>query len=445
MCRRLTSLLVILLATAPCRADRTSDQLRQVIAMARAGRSAEAAAALPPMAGTSADHLPLLREAARRLEPVEALRALSAILRLKPDDAAARRAADDVWRAEPAPASLHTDALPAVPADASCWQDAAAALTVVVLTPKRYLTLEPVRREGTAGPFTATSAVYARRGDRLELAAVVRAQEGVPAGTMARVARFCGVLRHLGEAFDAARARPDGPVRVWLRGDGEPGCQTTGRDIVVSGTTADRSALEWMRQLAHEWGHAVIPGVGGFREPEPWANGDLGERLFLSAISRRGLAEAWDRPADIAAYESRYVRPLVDAFARTGPVSLCVADKSRKGFDHFLGAALYVGETYGSDVLADALGRLAGERTADFIDAVASALGERRKVQAFRPEGVAGPRPICIPASGVHTLSGTGVRIAGRPVAGPVRLRQGWQMVEWTGTLTLTTPSDRRR
>jgi hypothetical protein len=426
-------------------ADRVSDQLRQALALARAGRTAEAAEALPPMTEASADHLPLLREASRRLNPSDALRPLAAILRLSPDDASARRSADAIWRADPAPGLLHADALPAVPADAACWQDPTASLKVVVLTPKRHLTLEPVRRDGTSGVFTATGAVYIRNGDRLHLAAVVRAQEGVPPETTARVARFCGVLWHVGEAFDAARGRPDGPVRVWLRTDGEPGCHTTGRDIVVGGATANRSALEWMRQLAHEWGHAVIPGVGGFREPESWANGDLGERLFLSAILRGRLAGAWDQPADVGAYVSRYVRPLIDAFARTGPAPSLVADTSRKGYEHFLGVALYVGETYGPDILAQALGSLAGERAADFLHAVAFVLGERRPVRAFRPDGVSGVRPICIPAPGIHILSGTGVRIAGRPVAGPVKLKAGWQMVEWTGTLSVTTQSDGRR
>ena len=38
---------------------------------------------------------------------------------------------------------------------------------------------------------------------------------------------------------------------------------------------------EACRELAHEYGHAVLPAIGGFKSPEDWANGYLGERLFL--------------------------------------------------------------------------------------------------------------------------------------------------------------------
>ncbi len=65
-------------------------------------------------------------------------------------------------------------------------------------------------------------------------------------------------------------------------------------DIIFFKTSQPRSEAEWLRQLAHEYGHVVLPTFNGFRPPlEPFANGLLGETL--------GMMWAAASPAEFAA------------------------------------------------------------------------------------------------------------------------------------------------
>ena len=44
------------------------------------------------------------------------------------------------------------------------------------------------------------------------------------------------------------------------------------------------NALEFAREVAHEYGHASWPPIGGYKEPEDWASGDMGERVFMTWV-----------------------------------------------------------------------------------------------------------------------------------------------------------------
>ncbi len=45
--------------------------------------------------------------------------------------------------------------------------------------------------------------------------------------------------------------------------------------------------VEMAREVAHEFGHASLPAIGGFKEPEDWANGFLGEKLYMVRLRDR--------------------------------------------------------------------------------------------------------------------------------------------------------------
>jgi hypothetical protein len=55
-------------------------------------------------------------------------------------------------------------------------------------------------------------------------------------------------------------------------------------------SAATASPEEWLRQVAHEWGHYALPMMGRFSEPEPDAAGALGEALFLQLLAAGGGA-----------------------------------------------------------------------------------------------------------------------------------------------------------
>ncbi len=53
-------------------------------------------------------------------------------------------------------------------------------------------------------------------------------------------------------------------------------------DIVFFKTGQSRSEWEWLREIAHEYGHVILPPAAGFRPPlEPYGNGALGETLAM--------------------------------------------------------------------------------------------------------------------------------------------------------------------
>ena len=57
-------------------------------------------------------------------------------------------------------------------------------------------------------------------------------------------------------------------------------------DIVFFKTGQTRSEWEWLREIAHEYGHVVLPPAAGFRPPlEPYGNGALGETLAMLWIA----------------------------------------------------------------------------------------------------------------------------------------------------------------
>jgi len=95
-------------------------------------------------------------------------------------------------------------------------------------------------------------------------------------------ALYCAARGRLG--VDPTRPHAQ-PVAVWLAEHGEAGARAVGRTIYLYAAGAPRAPAEWVRQLAHEYGHVALPGIGGFSETDdPWADGHLGELLLPSYL-----------------------------------------------------------------------------------------------------------------------------------------------------------------
>src|SRR5205823_8541099 len=82
--------------------------------------------------------------------------------------------------------------------------------------------------------------------------------------------RFAGTVSRLRET----------PVSVWMTRSGDPGAEQHAANLFVYNVLSPRSGMEWARELAHEYGHYLLPGATGYSQPESWSNGMLGERLF---------------------------------------------------------------------------------------------------------------------------------------------------------------------
>jgi hypothetical protein len=112
--------------------------------------------------------------------------------------------------------------------------------------------------------------------------------------------------------------------------------------------------LEKAREVAHEYGHATLPPVGRYTAPEAYANGFLGERVYLTwALDQLEAGEL--EPADfmgasqeeLAEYQRGNVQPLVKRVALNGPNLSLLAGDSPNAMSELHGTAMYFYELMG--------------------------------------------------------------------------------------------------
>lgn len=156
-------------------------------------------------------------------------------------------------------------------------------------------------------------------------------------------------------------------VEVWLTQQTGPGLSADiggeqfKNQFYLYNLYNERKPIEWMREVAHEYGHFALPGVSGFTAPEEWANGVLGERLYLKWLHddlRAGRLHTDDLPfitrEMLDEYVSRQVDPLIHRFAREGADESLMGRRNAAGMDYYTGLVLYWDEVYGSRALLDA-------------------------------------------------------------------------------------------
>lgn len=186
---------------------------------------------------------------------------------------------------------------------------------------------------------------------------------------------------------------PEGLVRLWLCEQRPAGGERLGADIFLYGIGAERPALEWARELAHECGHLLLPTISGFIKPEPTANGELGERLFLNWLARDAALEAgepwpgtaavaaldklWGEPLDVAPYLAEKGRQALALWYQQGPSSELVVGQDEAATSYFVGLALYTEATFGDQALAEVVNTCAGVTVADFLFALKRTMAQR--------------------------------------------------------------------
>jgi hypothetical protein len=428
-----------------CGAARAGDgggALRAALTLARDGDYREAARALPEMETLDRTDLLLMGRVGAALEeqePDAALRLFAAMRRLDADGVAPRIALERMWALRPLPATLAAADVPFFPVQAGMLDLPAGkgvpAAEIVTLAPKAFLAVPAAREPRSGTMYPRAVGVYAREGETLRMRFTVHFAADAMAARARQAGRWLGALSLLSDRMLGAASRARYPVSVWLSPDGRPGAETWNGSITVHAAGADRSALEWVRQLSHEWGHAAIPGGGGFARPEAWAAGDLGERLFLPAMRDAGWLRAWDDSLDVEPYVQRYVEPVRAAIARTGPVQRLVTGTDEAAYDHYLGACLYMEAAYGMPLFAATMNDLDGPRTADLLAAFSRSLAARNAWDVVRVAGVDGPLAVCFPERGRYMLEAHGPDGHPAPPAGPKTFAAGWVRMDWPGVL----------
>lgn len=227
--------------------------------------------------------------------------------------------------------------------------------------------------------------------------------------------------------IDTPKAFNNGIVDVYLCWGGTPGGeQLFGEDVegtppMVRGVNTiyiyDLASFtdpaEMAREVAHEFGHATLPAVGGFGEPEDWGNGDLGEKIFMRWMrdamkaGKLGPDDAMGASTEgIDAWVKKNVDAPVAAVAKDGPLLSLIEGTGQGALDAFAAMGAYLEQILPRQILLRAF-KLAGSfKAADFNKGLLPALEEANKVVVDIPASLKG-KPLWLPVGKGKVLGGT--------------------------------------
>lgn len=181
--------------------------------------------------------------------------------------------------------------------------------------------------------------------------------------------------------------------RMWLTESGPTGAEQYEDDVFIYDVARDRTPIEWLREVTHEWGHFALPRMGRFTAPEPYASGVLGEALLLQMIAdEAGLVAgaAWPSeraqaavnglwgggPVALADFLAQTRRDTLDLWLARGPNSELAAGLGEESFHYLVGAMLWVQAAHGHELLRSTLLKAPGESPADFYYGYRQAIRE---------------------------------------------------------------------
>ncbi len=160
--------------------------------------------------------------------------------------------------------------------------------------------------------------------------------------------------------------------------------------------------LQMAREVAHEYGHATLVPIGGYDEPEDWANGYLGEKLYLKYL-RDEIAAKRLSPEDamgagfhpLDQWVKANVDPLVRSAAQHSPFEM-MKGKSKASMDAFLGLVLYENEILPAQVFAKSIQTIGSASALDYPKAVEHAVADKPTLSLHIPAILKG-KPLWVP------------------------------------------------
>ncbi len=193
----------------------------------------------------------------------------------------------------------------------------------------------------------------------------------------------------------------EGPVETYLLESGPPGAEAYSSSLYFYAAATPRSRIEWARQIGHEYGHLVLPPVGRYIEPEFYASGLLGERLFIQWLAEEAQTVAgtpWPGQAartaldnllggsdtmDAAGYlaDNAYADLLL--WYDKGPDSAHIAGTGQESMHYWLGFIMWVQAAFGKPGLRQVMDAAPGTSPADFLYALKSILREKAAAGGF--------------------------------------------------------------
>lgn len=181
-------------------------------------------------------------------------------------------------------------------------------------------------------------------------------------------------------------------LNVWLCRQGNSGGEQWRNNLYIYSIQEIREPLEWLREVAHEFSHALLPGITGYTAPEPWANGYMGERLFLSWLEP--LLQSGDlspedtcgaSPADVRQFVHQRCLPLRHIWVTTGFPEQDFQRTDAGGMGTLIGLVLYIDGVYGAPMLRATFARLTEPQPLALWRAFIDAVSESEELQITPP------------------------------------------------------------
>jgi hypothetical protein len=290
--------------------------------------------------------------------------------------------------------------------------------------------------------------------DRLRVYSQQRKQEGDLAPLVARMAMRLWDFNMQRLRFDHAQQYNRGIIDFYLCWGGEPGGeQTFDWDVVdnpprqikvntiyIYDLQSFNDPLEMAREVAHEYGHATLTPIGDYTEPESWANGYLGEKMYLRYLRNEMRVNRME-PIDAMGatlkqlddWVKRNVDPLVVRAAVTGPQPQMLAGKDAASMDSFLGLALYMESILPPNMFARTLKVINSDKARDYPEAILTAVQERERVVIELP-AILKDKEVWVPLSPKAKITGAEI----------VKRNGDWAQIKpGIGAITLVHPPQR--
>lgn len=201
-----------------------------------------------------------------------------------------------------------------------------------------------------------------------------------------RAQKVCRLLLRLGQlAWHRLRLQVnlqgERVLNVWLCRQGNPGGEQWRNNLYIYSIQSIQHPIEWLREVAHEFSHALLPGITGYIAPEPWASGYMGERLFMTWLEATGTQLSSDDLCDASLQDIRqFVQqrclPLRNRWATDGFPREDFSRTDAVGMGTLIGLALYIDAVYGSNTLRATFARLIEPQPSALWKAFTEALRE---------------------------------------------------------------------
>lgn len=174
---------------------------------------------------------------------------------------------------------------------------------------------------------------------------------------------------------------------VWLCRQGNAGGEQWRNNLYIYSIQEIGEPIHWLREVAHEYSHALFPGITGYTSPEPWANGYLGERLLLSwvePLADNGVLTPEDlcgaSVADVRRFVQQRCLPLRQMWVSEGFPKQQFSRTDATGMGALVGLVLYIDGVYGSPLLRATFARLEAPRPASLWKAFTEAAHEAEQL-----------------------------------------------------------------